>query len=89
MWSTRTAMWIAFWSAVIGLLGFGLGVIGAFALGKLLTSQLVQVLFQTRLVDPIVFGGVAVGLLAVAAAATWVPARRATRVDPIVALRSE
>jgi putative ABC transport system permease protein len=74
---------------VLAGLGVGLGVAGAFALGKLLTSQLVQVLFQTRLVDPIVFGGVAVGLLAVAAAATWVPARRATRVDPIVALRAE
>jgi len=74
---------------VLAGLGVGLGVAGAFALGKLLTSQLVQVMFQTRLLDPIVFGAVAVGLLAVAAAATWIPARRATRVDPIVALKSE
>jgi putative ABC transport system permease protein len=70
-------------------LGTGLGLVGAFGLGKLLTTQLVQVLFQTQVVDPVVFAAVALGLLGVAAAATWVPARRATRVDPMVALRAE
>jgi hypothetical protein len=36
--TARTAMWIAFWSAVIGLLGFGLGVIGAIPILKGLVS---------------------------------------------------
>jgi putative ABC transport system permease protein len=70
-------------------LGIALGVAGTFALGRMMASQLFEVLFQTKLVDPPVFGAVSLGLVAVALLATWVPARRATRVDPMVALRGE
>jgi ABC-type lipoprotein release transport system permease subunit len=46
-------------------------------------------LFDVSPRDPVVFGGVAVTLLTVAAAASFVPAVRASRVDPAVALRAE
>jgi len=68
--------------AAIGVLvGSGLAVVGARAIRGLL--------FQVSATDPLTFASVAIALLAVAAAASYVPARRATRVDPIVALRGE
>ncbi len=70
-------------------IGIAIGVGGTFALGRVMATQLFQVLFQTKVVDPPVFGAVAIGLIAVALFATWIPARRATRVDPMVALRAE
>ncbi len=39
--------------------------------------------------DPLTFGAIAAGFLVVAAGACWVPARRASRIDPLVALREE
>jgi predicted permease len=62
--------------------GFALGLAGAFALRKTLQTQL----FGVSASDPIVVGAVSLLLAAVAVAACLVPARRATRIDPIVAL---
>jgi putative ABC transport system permease protein len=72
-----------------GLVGVGLivGVAASLFPARLLQSQLQ--LFQTSASDPLLFGAVALLLVVVAGAACYVPARRATRVDPMVALRSE
>jgi predicted permease len=67
------------------LIGVVAGLAGAFSLTRLISSML----FGVTSTEPAVFGGVALLLLAVAALASYLPARRAVRVDPIVALRHE
>jgi putative ABC transport system permease protein len=65
--------------------GVALGVAGALALTRLLQSQL----FGVEAADPVTFAGVTLLLVVVALIATWIPARRAVRVNPIEALRQE
>ena len=67
------------------LIGVAFGLAGAFALGRALAS----LLYQVPPTDPLVFGGVVVALLTVALAAAYIPARRASRIAPMIALRSE
>ena len=67
------------------LLGLGIGVAGSFGLARVLSSML----FDVGTYDPATFIGVALVLVAVALLACLIPARRAMRVDPIVALRYE
>ncbi len=66
----------------IGVAG---GEAGAFAAMRLLNS----LLFGVGASDPATFAGIVILVSAVAFIAAWVPARRATRVDPIIALRAE
>jgi predicted permease len=72
-----------------GLRLAGLGVAIGLAASLVLTRLMQGVLYGVTPTDPLTFSGVAVALLAVAAFASWLPARRATRVDPLVALRAE
>ena len=69
----------------LATMGIGVGVVGALALTRVMQS----LLFEVRATDPGTFLGMAVLLGAVGMVACWVPARRATRVDPVRALRWE
>jgi putative ABC transport system permease protein len=65
------------------------GVAAGIAGALLLSQSLRALLYGVAATDPWTFAAMAVVLLAVAAAACWLPARRATRVDPLIAVRSE
>ena len=67
------------------LVGVVLGTVAALFLSQTMTKML----FSVKPTDPATFVGVAFVLIAVALVASYMPARRATRVDPIVALRAE
>jgi ABC-type antimicrobial peptide transport system permease subunit len=69
----------------LAAIGLALGLAGAFALTRFLSTQL----FGVAPTDPATFAAVAALLAVVAVAATLAPARRATLVDPVVALRAE
>jgi putative ABC transport system permease protein len=70
---------------VLTLLGLTIGVGGSFVLTRVLQG----ILFDTSATDPMVFAGVSVFLALVSIAACYAPARRAVRVEPVIALRYE
>ncbi len=71
--------------AMIALLGIGIGTVAAFALTRLLDSMV----FDVSVRDPLIFTVVPLALAVVAFLAGYLPARRATQVDPVESLRRE
>jgi ABC-type antimicrobial peptide transport system permease subunit len=69
----------------LGVLGVSLGVAGALVVSRILGSML----YGTGVADPITYSAVSGMFLAIAMAASYVPARRAARLDPMAALRWE
>jgi ABC-type antimicrobial peptide transport system permease subunit len=67
------------------LIGIGTGLLAAFGLTQLMSS----VLYGVSATDPLTFVAVAIILICVALMASYIPARRAMRVDPVIALRYE
>jgi len=78
----RLVLTQAFWLTAFGLL---IGLAGSFAL----TRYMKELLYHVEPTDPMTFAGVSSFLVLVSVLACWIPARRATRVNPIVALRYE
>jgi len=73
------------WGALLGGIGVALGIAGAIAL----RTSIASLLYQVSATSPLVIGSVALLMLVCALVACYLPARRATRVDPMVALRYE
>jgi putative ABC transport system permease protein len=71
--------------SILAVLGIATGLIGAFALTRFLST----LLFNVSPTDPVIFVSVPVVLCVVAVLATWLPAGRATEIDPTIALRYE
>jgi putative ABC transport system permease protein len=69
----------------IGLIGIGIGLVGAAVAAKALST----LVYGVPVRDPATFAGVALALVTIALAACFIPARRAAKVDPMVALRYE
>jgi predicted permease len=84
--TTERVLWMVLGNAMrLALIGVAVGLAASFALSRTLAT----LLFDLSPTDPVTFVAVGAGLTAVALVASYLPAWRATRVDPVVALRAE
>ena len=82
----RDVLWLVLWQGMrLAIVGVTIGVAVALALTRVITS----LLFEVKPTDPLTFAGVSLFLLFLALLACYLPARRATQVDPMAALRYE
>lgn len=80
----RSVLWLLLGQSLkLALIGIGLGLVLAFVVTRFASS----LLYGVSASDPVVFGGTALLLVLVALLASYMPARRATRIDPVTALR--
>ena len=73
----------------IGVTGIAIGTVAALGINIVLRRALADMLFQVSAVDPSTFGAVVAAMLGIALIACWAPASRATKVDPMAALRED
>jgi ABC-type antimicrobial peptide transport system permease subunit len=83
--STRVAKMVVLQGIRLAALGVNVGTAAALGLARLIAG----LLFGVQAQDPVVFLSIPVLLIVVACLAVWVPARRASRIDPLLALRAE
>jgi putative ABC transport system permease protein len=83
--SIEMARMIVAWALRLALVGTALGLGGAWAVGRIVGSQL----YEISAFDPLVFVSVPFAILAVAIVSSYLPARRAARIDPALTLRAE
>jgi putative ABC transport system permease protein len=83
--ANEMARMIVAWALRLALLGTALGLGAAWAMGKIVASQL----YEISAFDPLVFVGVPLAILIVAIVSSYLPARRAARIDPALTLRAE
>jgi ABC-type antimicrobial peptide transport system permease subunit len=72
-----------------GLVLAGIGVVCGLVTAAIAMRLMASVLYKVNPIDPVTYGGMALGIFAVATIASYLPARRATSVDPIETLRAE
>jgi predicted permease len=88
--SRRDVVWMVMREALaLAVIGVAIGVPAALAAARLASSQIAGLLFGLKTTDPLTMAAAAVLLAVVAGIAGYIPARRASRVDPMVALRNE
>jgi putative ABC transport system permease protein len=83
--SARVLLMVMNEGMLLALAGLSLGVAATYFVGRSINS----ILYEVNATDPLVIGGAAAVLLLSAAIASYLPAQRATRIDPLVALRDD